>query len=477
MDNHVVVIGGGPAGLAAAYEMTRQQLNATVLERDAVPGGLSRTVQYKGYSFDIGGHRFFTKVPEVDQMWDEILGEAFLIRPRLSRIYYNNRFFHYPLRPLEALRNLGPAESARILSSFFSARLFPKRPEDNLEAWVANRFGHRLYSLFFKTYTEKVWGIPCSEIGADWAAQRIKNLSLSAALRSSLFKQRGEVITTLIDEFRYPRLGPGMMWNRCMQIVMERGQRVELGQEVVAIRHADWQVRAVETASDSHPRREHEGTDFISSMALQDLILSLVPSPPDSVLECARSLRYRDFLTVALIVDQPDLFPDNWIYVHSPAVRVGRIQNYKNWSPEMVPDPQKSCLGLEYFVSQNDDLWNRSDQELIELGTAELASLGLVQPAWVEDGAVVRVLKAYPVYDTGYQKRIESLKAYLSEFRNLQCCGRNGLHRYNNQDHSMLTAMLAVRNLIGEKHNVWDVNTEDEYHETFTRRDPVPVGR
>ena len=468
-DEPVVIVGAGPAGLTAAYELSRAGLRSVVLEKEDAVGGISRTVMRDGYRFDIGGHRFFTKVRAVEEVWREVLAEAdFLRRQRLSRIYYRGRFFHYPLRPANTLRGLGPWNSALILASYLKAQLSPQRPEATFEQWVSNRFGARLYRTFFKTYTEKVWGIPCSEISPEWAAQRIKGLSLLSAVRNALVQEqtrdRARVIRTLIDEFDYPRLGPGMMWEAMARTIAARGQQVRLGAEVERIVWAGDRVQAVEFAANGASERA-PAAHFISSMPLRDLIERLRPPAPAPVLEAARGLRYRDFLTVALILNRRDVFADNWIYIHDPAVRMGRIQNYKNWSPDMVPDPGMTCLGLEYFCFAGDGLWTTADRELIALGTREVEALGLARAADVVDGTVVRMLKAYPVYDAGYAERLDVVRAFLGCLTNLQVVGRNGMHRYNNQDHSMLTAMLAVRNVLGERFDLWSVNDEQQYHE------------
>ena len=462
----VVIIGAGPAGLTAAVEASRLGLPVTVLEKDRLVGGIARTEQYKGYAFDIGGHRFFTKLGEVEQFWREICGDDFLLRPRISRIFYEGKFYDYPLKPFQALANLGLFTSAQVALSYLAAQAFPYPREDTFEEWVSNRFGRRLYTIFFKTYTEKVWGIPCSEIRAEWAAQRIQGLSLPVAIKNALFGPDGqEIIKTLIEQFHYPRLGPGMMWQKAADWARARGGRVELETDVVRLQHSGGRITHVVTRNSGNAEKIIEGTDFISSMPISELIQKLEPAAPSEVSSAALGLAYRDFISVILIVDQPDLFPDNWIYVHSPEVQVGRVQNFKNWSPDMVPDPGKTSLGLEYFCTEGDDLWRMTETELIELGKREMEQIGLLKAAEVVDGAVVRQRKAYPVYNGTYAQYLATIKAYLASFGNLQTVGRNGLHKYNNQDHSMLTAMLAVRNLLGEQHDVWSVNTDRSYHE------------
>ena len=434
-----------------------------MLEAGNTVGGLSQTVKYNGYLFDIGGHRFFTKVALVERMWTEILNEDFLERPRLSRIFYNGKFFDYPLKAFNALTGLGPVEAARCVLSYLWAQAFPIRPEDNFAAWVSNRFGKRLFKIFFESYTEKVWGIPCTQIKAEWAAQRIKGLSLFSVVKNALKPQSGKdkqaLIKTLIDQFHYPRRGPGMMWERCREIVEERGSRVVFHSPVEKIHWEPGRVLAVEAGGRTYP-----GKHFISSMPIRDLILALTPQP-EGLLSAAEDFHYRDFLTVALVIKQEDLFPDNWIYIHDPRVKVGRIQNYKNWSPYMVPDPSMTCLGLEYFVFEGDKLWTTPDRDLIDLASREVVQLGLVKPGHVVDGTVVRMLKAYPVYDDSYQRGLEAIRAFLAQAPNLQLAGRNGMHRYNNQDHSMLTAVYAARNILGGNYDLWSVNVDAEYHE------------
>jgi protoporphyrinogen oxidase len=464
-----VIIGAGPAGLTAAYELSKLGVRATVLEGDNQVGGLSRTVNYRGYRFDIGGHRFFSKVPLINELWHEILGEDFLRRPRLSRIHYRGHFFDYPLKPLNALAGLGPVEAFLVCLSYAKAKVNPTREESSFEQWVSNRFGYRLYEIFFKTYTEKVWGIPCSEISVDWAAQRIKNLSLSEALRNALLNRNhtkgGEIITTLIDQFHYPRFGPGMMWERCAELVAAEGGQTICGMRVERIRHRHGRVECVSARTDSGELVEFGAAHYVSTMPIRDLINALDPPPPADVLRAANSLRYRDYLTAVLILKRAMIFPDNWIYVHSPEVKLGRVQNYKNWSPHMVPDPSRTSLGLEYFLWDQDEEWTWPQERLIEVGMRDCAHIGLIEPEEVEDGTVVRMAKAYPVYDQRYQYNLAAVRQYLTQITNLQTIGRNGQHRYNNQDHSMLAGVYAARNLVGAEYDLWSVNTEQTYLE------------
>ncbi len=478
-------MGAGPAGLTAAYELMKHDVPVTVVEKDPRQvGGLARTVEHEGYRFDIGGHRFFSKNEEVEQLWTEILGDQMLNRGRLSRIYYRGRFFAYPIQAVNALWNLGPLEATRCLASYARARLRPIKNPRTLEEWVRNQFGWRLFSIFFKTYTEKVWGISTRELSADWAAQRIKSLDLWVVIRSALLprrkaRKRGEIVTTLIDRFRYPRLGPGQMWERVAEISAAKGQPVLLGQAVERICHAGDAVTAVVTADADGHSQTHTGTDFISSIPVRELINRLDPPAPERVRKAADSLGYRDFISIALMIDRAEVFPDNWIYIHDPGVKVGRIQNFKNWSPDMVPDPSKTCLGLEYFCFEGDGMWTMRDGELIELATRELGQLGICSPAEVFEGVVVRQQKAYPVYDDEYQANVAVVREYLaSEMPNLHLAGRNGMHKYNNQDHSMMTALLVARHIAtGSLLDPWKVNADAVYHEDIRVGEKDLTGR
>ncbi len=468
----VVIIGAGPAGLTAAYESLKHALHPTVLESADKVGGIARTELYKGYRFDIGGHRFYTKIGEVQELWQEMLGNEFRKVPRLSRIYYRDKFFSYPLEIFNALFNLGLMPSLMILASYCRWKIWPHKQEDTFEHWVTNRFGRRLFRTFFKTYTEKVWGIPCREIKADWAAQRIRNLSLKTAVLNAIFG--GGEAKSLINEFDYPILGPGMMWEKFHAAVEQGGGHVHLNTQVMRITHDGQRVSSVTTQAGDHVAQV-QGAHFISSMPIVDLINRLDPPPPPAVLLAASKLSYRAFLIVGLIVAKRDLFPDNWIYVHSPKVKVGRIQNFGNWSPAMVPDPLNSSIGMEYFCDEDDAIWATADADLIQLATREIGQLGLAKEEDVRDGVVIRQPRAYPVYDAEYRIHLRVLQEYLAGFTNLQTIGRNGMHRYNNQDHSMLTGMLAVKNILGERHDLWNVNTERSYYEEFSTKPPKTV--
>src|SRR4051812_46645051 len=457
----VAVLGGGPAGLTAGYLLAKEGRPVIVFEAEDQVGGIAKTEVRDGYRFDLGGHRFFTKSKEVDDLWHEVMKEEFLRRPRMSRIYWRGRFLDYPLNGQDVIKKLGPVELARCLGSYLWAAVTPKGREDNLEQWVSNRFGKRLYEHFFKSYTEKVWGVPASEVRAEWAAQRIKGLSFFSAAKAAFLGNKGNKIKSLINEFHYPRFGPGQMWETMCDEIIALGGEVRLNTPVEDLEVADGRIVAL-TAGDERI----EPSEVISSLPLRATVGLSGQAAPEPVKQAAQGLRYRDFLTVALVIDGEDLFPDNWIYIHEDAVNVGRIQNYRSWSPWMVPDPSKACVGLEYFCFKGDELWEMDDDALVDMAKRELATLGLASPEKVERGFVTRVPLAYPMYDADYASRVDSIRAWLEGISNLQQVGRNGLHRYNNSDHSMLTAIRAVDNVVnGTDHDIWAVNAESVYHE------------
>lgn len=472
----IAIIGAGPAGLTAAYLLTKSGYKVTVIEKDPHHvGGISRTVEHDGFRFDIGGHRFFSKSPEVVALWNEILPDDFIDRPRLSRIYYRGKFYSYPLRAFEALRNLGLVRSTLCMASYVKARLFPIKQVMSFEDWVVNQFGRKLYATFFKTYTEKVWGMPCDSMSADWAAQRIKGLSLWGAVKDGLKRSLGlnkapndgMATKTLLEHFRYPRLGPGMMWEAARDAVVAGGNEVLMGHALKQLSPDQvtgrWRVSATDQAGETVTI---DAVHVISSAPMRELASRLYPMPAS--MSQALALNYRDFLTVALMIRSDDLFPDNWIYIHDDQVKVGRIQNFRSWSPDMVPDPDIACVGLEYFCFEGDGLWSASDAELITLATHEMEILGLVTANQVVGGAVVRQEKAYPVYDENYAENVRAMREELTGlYPTLHLVGRNGMHRYNNQDHAMMTAMLTARNIeAGElRYDIWAVNEDAEYHE------------
>jgi protoporphyrinogen oxidase len=458
----IVTLGAGPAGLSTAYELIKQGVQPIVLEKADKVGGIARTETYKDYYFDIGGHRFFTKIDQVNKLWHEMLGEDFQKVRRISRIYYEGRLFNYPLSISNTLFNLGIFESLLMMLSYFNAQFRPYREEKTFEQWVSNRFGRRLYKTFFQTYTEKVWGIPCNKIQADWAEQRIKGLSLIAAVSNALLDTKKA--KSLIDEFYYPIKGPGMMWQRFQETIEDEGGKVRLNSEVIGLKHKNERIISVSYLNGDQ-KTEIPVDHLISSIPITKLVALLDPQAPDEVLSAAQKLSYRAFIIVVLIIDKQDLFSDQWIYVHSPDVKVGRVQNFKNWSATMVPDPQKTSVGMEYFCNEGDGIWTMSDNELIDLASLELSELGLSEMDGVVDSFIVRQPGAYPIYSPNYRDHLEIIKSYLTSIDNLQTIGRNGMHRYNNMDQSMYVGMLAAQNSLGANHDLWEVNEEKEYLE------------
>ena len=467
----IVVIGGGPAGLTAAYEIVKRGGSVIVYEGDSVVGGISRTVERDGWKFDIGGHRFFTKVKEVEELWHEILPEEdFLLRPRMSRIFYDGKYYDYPLKAGNALKNLGPIEAVLCVLSYAWARIRPPKDQTNYEGWLVARFGWRLYRRFFETYTQKVWGVPVKEMPADWAAQRVKSLSLSNAILNALTPRRKQTdITSLIEEFQYPKFGPGMMWERCAELIESKGGKVHLRSKVTGITVEGGKATGVTVTAADGSTTFQPASHVISTMPMAQLVDVFTPALPAPVLKAGHDLHYRDFLTVALVIPEELAFPDNWIYIHAQEVKVGRIQNFGSWSPYMVKEG-RTCLGLEFFVFEGDELWTAKDEDLIEQGKRELEYLGLAKAADVEIGYVFRMPKAYPYYDSYYQANVKVIADHLDEkVPNVHLIGRNGMHKYNNQDHSMFTAMLTVDNIYGGSHDVWTVNVEEEYHEASSK--------
>ena len=484
----VAIIGAGPAGLTAAFELDRRGCSSTVLEADDTVGGISRTVERDGWRFDIGGHRFFTKVKPVNDLWFEILGaDEFLQRPRMSRIYYRGKLYDYPIKPVNALRNLGFVEAIRCMISYVMAKVRPPKDQTTLEGYIVANYGWRLYRHFFQTYSEKLWGVPASEMSADFGAQRIKGMSLWQAVweptRARIFGRRdaAKQVTSLIEEFNYPKYGPGEMWEKAAEKVAAGGTKVVFNSTVTKVTLEGGHAVSV-SAESAGATTTYDCTHVISSMPMGALLEAMDPPVPAEVLAAARDLRYRDFMTVALVVPQEFSFPDNWIYIHDPGVQVGRIQNFGSWSPYLVKEG-RTCLGLEYFVNENDDMWTKSDDDLIAQAKSELQRLGLADSARVEAGYVVRMPKAYPVYDDFYKTNVDVMRRWLTEHApNVYPVGRNGMHRYNNQDHSMYTAMLSVENIFGADHDVWTVNVDAEYHEeqigtTIDAATPQGTGR
>ncbi|TKJ41498.1 FAD-dependent oxidoreductase [candidate division LCP-89 bacterium B3_LCP] len=464
----VVIIGAGPSGLAAAYELAINSVPVVLIERLGQVGGLSRTIRNNGAHFDVGPHRFFTQNAEIHQLWEDILKENLLSVPRLTRIFYKNKFFYYPLAPMNAFFGVGPVSAAAIVTSYLSTRLSqrisPNEPK-NFEEWVVNQFGRKLFETFFKTYTEKVWGIPCTQIGADWAGQRIKGLSLWTAVMNSIFKSKQKNIKTLVDEFVFPRGGAGFFYEGLASVVEDKGGKILLNRYAEGFRHEDSRIKSVILRNESGEREEIEGDAFLVSSPLSDGISGLTPEPPTEVTEAAKGLRYRSHLGVDMQVEG-NPFPDNWIYVHSSDVKLARIANYRNFSQEMAGSDSTTPITVEYFCFPGDSVWERKDDELIDLARTELKHMKILQPDQVHSWFIVRNEKAYPVIEIGYESKIQILKSYIARFKNFQPIGRSGMFKYNNMDHAIMTGLLAARNYMGSKFDIWSVNIDAEYHES-----------
>lgn len=463
----VCVIGAGPAGLSAAYILGDSGIDTTVLEMSGQVGGISRTIERDGFRFDIGGHRFFTKDEEVERFFREILGDEAIWVSRSSKIFYRNKYFDYPLKPANALLGMGVGTTARCLFDygFIKVKNLFKKPEIvSLEDWVSNEFGRELFKLYFKDYTEKVWGIDCSRICAEWAAQRIRGLSLRVAIKDALFANNNGKVATLIDKFMYPKLGIGRISERLADAVRAKGNEVRMASKAVAVNHENGRVVSVDVESAGGSYRLAVG-NLCSSMPLTGLVLAMKPEAPADVVAAARKLRYRDLVTVNLMVDKPQVTDDTWIYIHDPSIELGRIHEPRNWSPAMAP-AGKSSIVAEYFCFAGDDIWDMEDEALINLTIRDLDTrLGFLKKEEVIGGFVVRTPKAYPMYELGHEEPLQKIRDYIGGFANLQIIGRYGTYKYNNMDHSMKTGILAARNLLGESHDVGQVNVDKEYHE------------
>lgn len=460
----IIIIGAGPAGLAAGLKLTENKKNIIIFERDKQVGGISKTKEYNGFRFDLGGHRFFTKSKEVNKLWEETLGEDFLERDRLSRIYYKEKFFDYPLTPFNALSNLGILESVFIILSYTKSKISPYKEEKTFEQWVSNRFGNRLFNHFFKSYTEKVWGIPCNKIQAEWASQRIKDLSLISAIKNSFQKRKNKDIKTLIKKFKYPKYGPGMMYEKIAENIKKKQGKINLNHEVIQINHEKRNIKNLIVEND-RKKIKFSSSYLISTMPITDLIFRLNPKPPEEILNAAKSLKYRSLITTNIILKSNEPFKDLWVYINSPRVKLGRIQNFIRWSPHMVNKKGCIALGLEYFCTEGDDFWKTDNQKIIQLALNEIESLKLVKKSDFIEGFVIRVPKAYPVYDESYLNNLSIIKNYLKKFKNLQTIGRGGMFRYNNMDHSILTGIYSAQNLTGGENNIWKINEEQDYYE------------
>jgi protoporphyrinogen oxidase len=463
----VHVLGAGPAGLAAAYTLTKQQLKITVIERDRCVGGLAKSINYQGFILDYGPHRFFTKLEPVLDLWHEVLGEEQVTIDRLTRIYYRQKYFRYPIRSREVMISMGLVETMRILWSYFYAKLLPNRHPQNFAEWVSAKFGKRLFQIFFEGYTEKLWGIKCTEIATEWAAQRIKGLSLSKAIRNALLGNDGRV-KNMIDQFQFPCLGSGQLYERIEANLRDRGQAVMLGAEVVKLHHNGTKVTYIVTRDRETGIETELACDrVISSIPITILLQQMEPAPPPQVLAAARSLIFRNTILVYLMIDRLDLFPDNWLYINDPAVQVGRVTNFANWSPHMLPEnPTQTPICCEYWCNFSDLIWQESEAGLIDRAEQELKQIKLLPECHVSGGFVMRLPRTYPVYTGNYKQALATIQTYLNQFDNLQLIGRYGAFKYNNQDHSLLMGILAAENVISpHKHDLWSVNSDSEYQE------------
>lgn len=475
----VLILGAGPAGLSCAYEHVRRGRKGIIIDKHPQMGGLSRTEDYKGYRFDVGPHRFFTKNEEIDRLWHEIGGDEIIQVKRLTRIVYHGKMFEYPLKPMQALFGLGFFTSfVAVLSYFFARFTAGSREPVSFEDWIVREFGRKLYEIFFKTYTEKVWGIPCSQIGAEWAAQRIKGLSLIEVMRNAVFGQRKDKVKSLVDSFSYPKHGAGRVYERMGDHVIQHGFEINLRETVEEIRVLpNGEGYEVETERADGSTETYRTKALFSSIPLTEFILKLRPHPPEEILAGARALYYRDHITVNLIVDRPALFPDNWLYIHSPEVRMARLCEYGNFSKEMLADPNTSALSVEYFCFAHEEIWSTPNEELIALATRELNTLGFLNGAKITDGFVVREKDSYPAYYLGHKVHFDLLRDYVSALPNTWMIGRGGMYKYNNQDHSMLSGLLSARSYDGEKINLWEVNSDDQYLEEKQLPSPVGAGK
>ncbi|MFP4173737.1 MAG: FAD-dependent oxidoreductase [Candidatus Hydrogenedentota bacterium] len=457
----VAVIGAGPAGATAAYVLTKNGVAVDLYEASPRVGGLARSFPLWNQTVDLGPHRFFSKDKRVNQLWLEVVGEDYVMVDRLTRILYRGQFFHYPLRPANALRNLGPIEATRCLASYARQSWRPTPLDGTFEAWVTHRFGRRLYEIFFKTYSEKLWGIPCTELDAAFAAQRIKKINLAKAIKKAFFKDFNQNHKTFVERFAYPRWGTGMVYQRMVDAVCQNGGRVFLETPVKSFRMTDNQVTALRLSDGS----EHAYSQIVSSMPLSLLVRGL-EGTPDSVLDAAASLRFRNTIIVYLRVESNNLFPDNWLYVHSPELQTGRVTNFRNWSPDLYGEEEDTILAMEFWANDDDPLWHADDESLINLARREIQETGLTQGAAITAGHVQRIKRCYPVYQCGYEETVDVIREYLDSIANLQAIGRYGAFKYNNQDHSILMGLLAAENVMkGAGHDLWAINTDYEVYQ------------
>jgi len=465
--DRVIIIGAGPAGIACAFALGSKGKPSLVIERDEEAGGLCRTIDYSGYLFDIGGHRFLSKSDVINRLWNETLGDELLKVQRLSRIYYKKKLFKYPLSFLNTFWNLGMIESFRCIVSYMYCKLVRPGDDKTFEGWITNRFGKRLYDIFFNTYTMKVWDVPCKDISADWAVQRIRGLSLRVAMKKALLGTKIRNTKAIYEEFYYPRKGPGQFYKKFKELTTQLGTQFLCNNKVTCIKHDGQRMYSIMVKDDQENTESEIEIDYLfSSIPLPIFVRSMLPSPPSDVLFAAERLRFRSFLIVNVIIDKENLFPDQWIYVHSPEVRLARIQNYKNWSPDMTADPKRTSLGLEYFCTEGDDLWQMNDVDLIDYAVKELERIGIKSRKRLINGFVIRKANCYPIYSLEYQKHLRVIQDYLRQFLNFQTIGRAGLFRYDNSDQAMLSGILAAKNYLENSFvDLWGSGAEQEYLE------------
>jgi protoporphyrinogen oxidase len=462
----IIIIGTGPAGIGCAYTLTKSKQRPLVITKDEIAGGLCRTINFSGYLFDIGGHRFISESEEINRLWRDIMNGDLLKVQRLSRIYYRRRYFNYPLSFLNTFRNLGFIETLLCIASYLWHKYFTSRDGVTFESWIIKHFGKRLFKIFFKSYTEKVWGILCQDISADWAKQRIRGLSLRVAIQKVFFGLNKNYPKTLCEEFFYPKTGPGELYRRLQVLSAVNGAQFLFGENVIRVKHNGFRIISVQTAG-TNGEEEYAVDYLFSSIPLPIFVMSLDPVLPQRVIAEAKKLHFRSLIVVNIILDKKEVFPDQWLYVHSPEVKLGRIQNYKNWSPYTVIDRRKTTLGLEYFCNEGDSLWLANDVDLIQFAINELEKIGIASRKHLINAFVVRCAHAYPVYSLDYQKSVDIIRDYLSIFKNFQTMGRGGLFRYDNSDHALLTGIYAAKNFLGKStFDLWAVNTEDGYLET-----------
>ncbi len=459
----IIILGAGPAGLSAGLELIKNGYDVTIIEREKQVGGISKTILKKGNRFDVGGHRFFTKSDEVNKLWEDALGKDFRLTPRLSRIFYEKKFFMYPIELKDTMKKAGIGTSLLCMASYVRYHLFPIKPEKSFADWTTNRFGRKLFKMFFKSYTEKVWGISTDDLSADWAAQRIKGLSLWEAVKNAAFKPKVKA-KSLIDEFKYPKHGPGMMYEKFADNFTKNGGKIVFGVEITSLKHNKGKIIGLLGLDEKGNPVKFTADSFLSTIPLPNTVRFLDPSVREAN-GINKKLKFRDFLSVNLVINKKNIFPDCWIYVHDPTVTVGRVQNFKNWSQDMASSNKVTPIGCEYFCNQGDELWTKSDDELISLASDEMERVGLIKKDDILEGNVYRMRDAYPVYNGDYQKYIKQARIIIDKIDNLHIAGRGGMFRYNNMDHSILSGLYAARAIMGKNFDPWEVNTEDDYHE------------